>query len=315
MKKRKILSISLFVFYLILPLHLYSQQEASFNMYMFNNQMFNSGYVGSKNYSTITFLNRSQWVGFSGAPSTQSFSYASSRGNKNLAIAVSGLLDQIGPIQVTNLSTDISYQLKINDKENYLGVGIKLSSSFFEFNSGILTPQQQNDSALFSFSTPNTLEPNVGFGLYYHTPKFYLGYSIPRMIENDDYFFVRHNYLIMGGLINLSKSFDLKPSLLLKTSSGSPVAYDFSTLIYLNKTFWIGPQIKNLMSISEKISESGSGLGFIAGLHLGRHFSLGYVLGSSIGISNFDNLNSHEILLRYDFSVKKSGILLSPRIF
>ena len=105
------------------------------------------------------------------------------------------------------------------------------------------------------------------------------------------------------------------PSLLLKTSSGSSVAYDFSTLIYLNKNFWIGPQIKNLMSVSEKITESGPGLGFIAGLHLGRHFSLGYVLGSSIGISNFDNLNSHEILLRYDFSVKKSGILLSPRIF
>ena len=315
MKKLKFLLISHFLFYLIFPVNLYSQQEASFNMYMFNNQMFNPGYVGSKNYSTITFLNRSQWLGFSGAPSTQSFSYASSRGNKNLAIALSGLLDQIGPIQISNLSTDISYQLKINEKEKYLGVGIKLSSSFFEFNTSILNPQQQNDSALFSFNTPNTLEPNIGFGLYYHTPKFYLGYSIPRMIENEDYFFVRHNYLILGGLINLSKIFDLKPSILLKTSTGSPIAYDFSTLIYLNKTFWVGPQIKNLMSISEKITESGSGLGFIAGLHLGKHFSLGYVLGSSIGISNFDKINSHEILLRYDFSPKLIGVLLSPRIF
>lgn len=315
MKKNIFFLGSYFAFILMLPLELYSQQEASFNMYMFNNQIFNPAYVGSKNYSTITFLNRSQWVGFDGAPTSQSFSYSSSRGEKNLAFAVSGLLDRIGPIQTSQFSVDLSYQLKLNQKEHYLGVGLKFSNSFYEFNSGILNPQNQNDSTLFSFSTPNSLEPNLGFGLYYHTSKFYIGYSIPRMIENDDYFFVKHNYLMLGGLINFSKSIDLKPSLLFKTAKASPIAYDFSILFYFKKTIWIGPQIKNLMNISEKVSQSGAGLSFLAGIHLGKNFSLGYVLSNSIGITNSGNLNSHEILLKYDFSPKKAGVLLSPRIF
>ena len=62
--------IKLFLFSIFLGYSLFinAQQESSFNMYMFNHQSFNAGYVGSKNYSSFTFLSRSQWIGFEGAP-------------------------------------------------------------------------------------------------------------------------------------------------------------------------------------------------------------------------------------------------------
>ena len=310
-EKIKLFLFSIFLGYSLL---INAQQESSFNMYMFNHQSFNAGYVGSKNYSSFTFLSRSQWIGFDGAPVTHSFSYNGSRSEKNLAFSLTGIVDRIGPIESSQFSADVAYQLKLNDKEHYLGLGLKLSASILDFNSDILAPQQKQDFSLYSNEMPENLEPNIGFGFYYHTPRFYLGFSIPRMIQDEKYFLIRHNYFITGGLLSVSNSIELKPSLLLKFTSGSPISYDFSTLIYFNKSIWVGPQIKNLVSISNDIIQSGAGLGVLAGIHVSNNFSVGYVFSNSVGIRNFTNTNSHEFLLRYEFN-SKIGVLRSPRIF
>ena len=85
-KRKKTLTFFSFIF-LMLPKVIFSQQESSFNMYMFNHQSFNAGYAGSKNYSSFTFLSRSQWVGFEGAPVTHSFAYHGSRKEKNIGFS------------------------------------------------------------------------------------------------------------------------------------------------------------------------------------------------------------------------------------
>ena len=304
--------------FLIGPLYLnglYSQQEASFNLYMFNNQSFNSGYVGSKNYSTFTLLNRSQWAGFDGSPKTGSFSYINARSRKNLAFAITGIIDQIGPVQSNQFSTDLAYHLKLNSKNNFIGLGLKLSASFFDYNANILNPQQKNDQVLFQNNVENYLEPNIGFGFYYHTPNFYLGYSIPGFIENDNYYLKRHHYFLTGGLLKMSPSLQLKPSVLLKKVKATPLTYDFSVLLYLKNLFWIGPQIKNYTNFSENFNLSGVGVGALAGLHLSKHISVGYVYSNALGILNSGNLTSHEMLIRYELSPKELGILRSPRIF
>ena len=313
-KRKKILRYFSTIF-LMLPLVILSQQESSFNMYMFNHQSFNAGYAGSKNYSSFTFLSRSQWVGFEGAPVTHSFAYNGSRNNKNLGFSLTGLVDRIGPLESSQFAADIAYQLKLNDKKHYLGLGLKLSASLFDFNSDILSPQQQQDYTLYTNDIPESLEPNIGFGFYYHTPRFYFGYSIPRMIQDEKYFLIRHNYFITGGLISLSNSIELKPSLLLKFTSRSPISYDFSTLLYFNKSIWFGPQLKNLVSISNDVIQSGAGIGLIAGIHISNSFSVGYVFSNSIGIRNFTDTYSHEFLLRYEFNPRAFGVLRSPRIF
>ena len=49
----------------------FAQQDAMFTHYSFNTLAVNPGYAGSRDALTITGLNRSQWVGFDGAPVTQ----------------------------------------------------------------------------------------------------------------------------------------------------------------------------------------------------------------------------------------------------
>ena len=48
-----------------------AQQDAMFTHYMYNTLAINPGYAGSRDALTITALHRSQWVGFAGAPMTQ----------------------------------------------------------------------------------------------------------------------------------------------------------------------------------------------------------------------------------------------------
>ena len=82
-KKIKILSIFLFLTHVLL-----SQQDPAFNYYMFNHQSVNPAYVGSKNYTTITSVYRSQWSGFEGSPITQTASFNKPIRSKNIGVGL-----------------------------------------------------------------------------------------------------------------------------------------------------------------------------------------------------------------------------------
>ena len=242
---------------------IYCQQENSFNQYMFGHQILNPAYSGSKNVSNITSLSRSQWTGFEGAPISQSISFNSPIGKRNLGIGVSAQADAIGPLTNTETSLDL---------------------------------------------------PNIGFGLYYYSPKFYFGFSIPKMIEDELNFVKRHFYFMGGGLISLRDNVQLKPSLLLKKTSGTVLAYDISLLLLLNNSYWFGPQFKSKAAFGPQDQILDGSISFLTGINLNENISIGYAYGNAINLGT-NNSSSHELLLRFDFSPKVLAILRSPRIF
>jgi type IX secretion system PorP/SprF family membrane protein len=52
----------------------HAQQKAMFTQYMFNGLVINPAYSAVDESLNITALARQQWVGFKGAPNTQTFS-------------------------------------------------------------------------------------------------------------------------------------------------------------------------------------------------------------------------------------------------
>ena len=56
---------------LVLVLPSFGQQDPLFSQYMFNPLIINPAYAGSREALSATILHRSQWVGFDGAPTTQ----------------------------------------------------------------------------------------------------------------------------------------------------------------------------------------------------------------------------------------------------
>ena len=290
---------------------IYSQQDNSFSQYMFGHQILNPAYSGSRNITNITSLSRSQWTGFEGAPLSQSISFNSPIGKRNLGIGVSAQADAIGPLTNTETSLDFSYHLKFSNDQNWLSLGLKFGAQNFLLDTQLLRFFDRDDP---SFNSNTKFIPNIGFGLYYYTPKLYLGFSIPRMIEDELSFVKRHLYFIGGGLISLKDNVQLKPSLLLKKTSGSVLAYDISLLMLLNNSYWFGPQFKSKAAFGPQDQILDGSISFLTGINLNENISIGYAYGNAINLGT-NNSSSHELLLRFDFSPKVLAILRSPRIF
>ena len=160
------------------------------------------------------------------------------------------------------------------------------------------------------------IRSNIGFGLYYHRPRWYAGISIPWFIENESFNIQRHYFGIIGGLLNISQDLKLKPSILIKHTSGAPFGYDFSTIMLFKDNFWIGPQLRSTFTSVLPRSKFGGGFGIIAGIHLNKTLSLGYSFNTS-SLGKYINVNhaTHEIMMRFDLIPAVKNILRSPRIF
>ena len=63
----------LLIFYLI-SLSIFSQQEPQYSQHMYNTQIINPAYAGSRGYLSLDLLSRTQWLNLEGAPRTTTFS-------------------------------------------------------------------------------------------------------------------------------------------------------------------------------------------------------------------------------------------------
>ena len=302
-----------FLILLCYPFLLKGQQEVTFSQYMFNHQSLNPAYSGSKDYTQFAILHRTQWMNFPGGPESQAFTFNHKMTSKNIGFGLSGVNDKIGPMSGVRVSIDLAYHLSINDA--YLAIGIKTGMTNFNFDQNIIQTTQANDQA-FTFDEEGKFLPNIGFGVYYHRPRWYAGFSVPWFIENESFNIQKHYFVILGGLLKISNSFDAKPSLLVKHTKGSAFAFDLSALLLYKNLFWIGPQIRSTLEKGVPSNEFGGGFGVIAGVNFNKNISIGYSYNTS-SLRNLISTNhaTHEIMLRFDLIPTFKNMLRSPRIF
>lgn len=293
---------------------LFSQQEASFSQYMFNQQLINPAYVGAQSYTQLSILNHSQWLNIEGAPETQALSLGTKL-SKKIGIGFSAFNDRIGPARNTSSSIDFAYHLKLNEKNLKLGLGLKMSGRLNSLDlSGISTVQSGDN--LFSFQSQNELNLNFGAGFYIYSPNFYLGMGVPFLLEEDTFNIQRNFYVITGGIFRLSETIQLKPSFLIQKTADIETIYDNSVWLVFNNRFWIGPQYRASLKNAIPSRKAGGYFGVIAGIYISKSLSLGYAYQGAIGNQSLGITNtSHEIMLRFQFLSKYRGILRSPRLF
>ena len=291
----------------------FAQQEAMFTHYSFNTLAVNSCYAGSRDALTITGLHRSQWLGFDGAPTTQTLTAHAPIANERIGLGLSILNDKIGPTKQTAFYADFAYKIPI--KKGKLAFGLKGGLNMVSNSLAGLKTTDGND-ANFQESTQSKLLPNVGFGLYYSTQKFYIGASTPRLLENDyktntttgGTSLEKRHYYFIGGLVfplNASETVKLRPTTFVKVTEAAPIELDLTALFYFNDKFWIGPMFR-----------SGDAFGALAGMNITTQFSLGYSFDYSYANSTFKyNGGSHEVMLRYDFLFGHRKRVQSPRYF
>ena len=304
----------LIVFGLIVSMSAFAQQDAMFTHYMYNTLAINPAYVGSRNALTVTGLNRNQWVGFDGAPITQTLTVHSPIGSDQIGLGASIIQDKIGPTKSTSVYADFAFRIKLSEKSK-LAFGIKGGFNFFSADLPSVLLDQPTDVD-FSQKIENRIMPNFGFGLYYNRERFYAGLSTPKLLENNYYDGSTsgiltaakekgHYYFIMGSAFSLSRFVDFKPSGLVKMTAGAPIEADFSALFEFNKKFTAGAMYR-----------TGDAVGILVGLNITEQLSMGYSFDYSTTNTTVKyNQGSHELMIRYDFIFSNAHRIKSPRYF
>ena len=285
----------------------YAQQDAQFTQYMYNTINVNPAYAGSRGALSIFALHRTQWVGLDGAPVTNAVSINTPLNGSNLGLGVSLINDRIGPTHENTLSADLSYTIPTSETFK-LSFGIKGTANLFNLDNSLLDPVDQGDESLQNF---NKFSPNIGVGVYLHSDKAYVGFSIPSLIEtqqyNDNNIAISieniNYYLIAGYVFDLNDYVKFKPALLSKMVKGSPLQMDVSGNFMFNNKFTVGVAYRWSAALSAMI-----GFQVSDGMYIGYGFD-----NETTNLKNY-NSGSHEIFLRYEI-FKNINKITTPRFF
>ena len=307
--------IILFVFFTVCMFKSQAQQDPHYTQYMYNMNVMNPAYAGSKENISLGLLYRNQWVGVNGAPQTSTLSIHSPVG-KNVGLGLSVISDKIGPVEESNIYGDFSYTLKLGG-ENRLALGLKSGLTFHkvglfsDIGNGYVP--QQNDIAFRENSS--NIYFNIGTGLFYYTDKYYIAASLPNMLEakhlviNDngsEYQFgsEKQHFFVTGGYVfQLNENIKFKPSFMAKSAFNTPVSIDFSANTLFNDKFETG--------ISYRLEDSISA---IVNFEITPNLKIGYAYDYNTSKLNLTTNSSHEFMLLFDLNRMKK-VSVSPRFF
>jgi len=285
----------------------FAQQDAQFTQYMYNTININPAYAGSRGALSIFALHRTQWVGLDGAPVTNAVSVNTPLNDSRLGLGISIINDKIGPTHENTISTDLSYTIPASETFK-LSFGIKATANLFDLDVSRLNPAD-DDPSLHDFS--NKFTPNMGAGVYLHSEKAYVGFSVPNFIPTNRYddnevaiFKEKINYyLIAGYVFDLNNDIKFKPAIITKMLEGAPLQADASANFMFSDKFVIGVAYRWSAAISAMV-----GFQVSEGLYIGYGYD-----HETTSLNNY-NSGSHEIFLRYEI-FKNNNKIITPRFF
>ncbi len=213
-----------------------AQQTPVYSQYYFNELIINPAYAGSQVQLSATSMYRDQWVNLPGAPKTYLFSAHTSLLNDKMGLGMMINVDNIGSYSNKNVYFSYAYFLKW--PKSTLSMGLQAGFDFIGADFSKLDLQNLGDP---SFVPLNVYKPNIGTGLYYKRKNFFVGFSVPMLINNTVNYNdanaianqikqARYYFLRVGGIfpINPSRTVQLNPSILLRSQEGQPLALDLN---------------------------------------------------------------------------------------
>lgn len=288
-----------------------AQQEPQYTQYMFNLLNINPAYAGNREVHNITLLYRNQWTGIEGAPRTGTLSWDHRSTNSNVGYGIQVGNDKLGVENTTFLKGFYSYRIPF--KNSSLSLGIDAGVLNYRADYTKINTSTSGDP-LFQDNV-NKYMPRVGVGGLYESDRFYIGLSVPdllntKVVDNDElvHFVPKPHFYLNGGVMfDLSQSVKLKPSLLVKAVSGAPIQCDINLNSWFNNTLGFGLSYRTNDAIIGSFE-----------LQLAPFVRLGYAYDYSINrLKTYNNSGTHEIMLRFEFNNGNSNKdkVLSPRYY
>ncbi len=295
----------------------HAQQDPQYTQYMYNTQVVNPAYAGSRDVLSFGLLYRTQWTGFEGSPKTGTFTINSPIGTlDNMGLGLSIVRDEIGPSIESNFNIDFSYTVNTSATAE-LSFGLKAGLDILDVDFTKLNIADQGD--IFEDNIDNKLQPQIGAGVYYNTDRFYAGLSVPNFLTTkhfDESTLMDanfggdiepaerlHYFLIAGYVFDLSENLKFKPATLIKAVSGSPLQWDASANFLLYEKLTLGASYRWSAALSA-----------MAGFQVSDEIFIGF--GYDYQTTDIEDYSdgSYEVFLRFDLFSKPDRVL-TPRFF
>lgn len=286
----------------------YGQQDPQFTQYMFDRISVNSGVAGTSGNVCATALLRQQWSGFDGAPKTGLINVHGPINKINSGIGMSVYFDKLGQQNSTIARLHYAYHVKPGGGLGTLGIGLYAGLSSRSLGNQWVAVDPVTDDAAIPDNGSSASGFDMGFGVYYTSPKLWAGISSTQLNEAEladvSIKNKRHYYVQAGYDLQLKNpKFMLQPSLLLKSDATS-TQIDLNALFMYDKTVWLGVGYRTEDAIAPMIGYQ---------VQMGKEKTGMLRIGYSYDVTTSELKNyssgSHEIMLNYCFKIVKPKVI------
>lgn len=233
----------------------FSQSRLRLLDYYHNPVHMNPAYVGVTDGYYVKGGYTTQWLGFEGAPQTQTLDVQKLLNNHKNALGLSMLNDDFGAVQSFNLEGNYALHLNITNTTK-ISLGLKFGINKFAIDYSTLDIYQPTD---FVFSNGNLNESRLilGSGLYLYQDQWFIGLSVPNLLQHlikdelSQVVYIKNPwfYITAGYNWNINESWTLKNQALMQVVESTPLGIMVSSKIMYNNIFGLGLnyQINGLM--------------------------------------------------------------------
>jgi type IX secretion system PorP/SprF family membrane protein len=286
-----------------------AQQDPVYSQYMNNLMSVNPAYTGLRGVGNVTGVFRNQWVNLKGAPNTSSLTMSMPIDSLHMGLGFDFIYDYTRPFSTTGFFANYSYRIRATENTQ-ISFGLKAGVNYFQWNLVDLFRYHYDDQYILRYGEENKVFFNAGVGVFWYSDNFYLGFSVPRLLENryinkvDSVFTLKgetvealssekqHYFLHGAYILPLSENISFKPGLTTIMTEGAPITADFDFSFLFYEKVWFG--------LMYRISDA---LGAYAQFQY-KNMKIGFCYDySHTRIREFQN-GTFEILLRYDFKIK-----------
>lgn len=280
------------------------------SQYSLNGFPSNPGYAGSNEVLSVSTSYRNQWVGFDGAPTTQTVGLHTPLKNEKVALGFLIYRDVIGKHYDNGFYATYAYRVKFPSGKLSMGLSAGLSAK-----RSLLSEAHINDSGdpVFLENTPVNFLPDFSFGTYYYSTEYYVGFSIPFLLTHQldvskgkfrtKHYFSEYNFLLNAGYTyQINNELILLPSIISRMHVKTGMQFEPGIAGEYKKMVGFGIAYR-----------TGDAIILIGKYKLNNQLSLGYSF--DVTTSELRNYNSgtHELVLSYIF--KYESLSQNPRFF
>ena len=271
----------------------YSQQGLSYTQYIDNQTPVNPTFSLMNPYGTLNTLVRKQWVGVPGAPTTYLIDGSVPIASINGSAGFVAENDVLAVENLSELNVFFAKGIRLSETQN---LAVSISAGFRNY---VANYSQLDASDPVFANNINETKPNLGFGIMYYTPSYYVGVSAPDLtfrslgtasVENNTNF-ESYYYFSAGASTKLGEDYEFKYATLEAYGKNVPLLANVSALFYLKNIIGFGVnyrsnnEVAGMLSIDYNI------------LHIGYAYEFAATPSTIGGYSNA----THEITLGIRF--------------